>query len=311
MTPDGSGILVDSDAIGSKDWVHRHAVVNGVRLHYVEYGSGPLVVLLHGFPEFWYAWRHQIPAIAAAGYRVIALDQRGYNLSDKPKGVGHYRLEALLGDVLGIIRHAGEQRAVVAGHDWGGAIAWNFAMRHPEAVEKLIVLNAPHPQRFLDEITGFSQLRKSWYMLFFQLPWLPERLLRAGDYAGLANTLRTDPVHPGAFDEADIAHYKQAISQPGALTATINYYRALFRLNPFRYKHSITRIDIPTLLIWGEQDRYLGIRLTEGLEPWVPKLRLERIPDASHWVQAEVPERVNALIVEFLRTTDGCATTSF
>ena len=311
MTPDGSGILVDSDAIGSKDWVHRHAVVNGVRLHYVEYGSGPLVVLLHGFPEFWYAWRHQIPALAAAGYRVIALDQRGYNLSDKPKGVGHYRLEALLGDVLGIIRHAGEQRAVVAGHDWGGAIAWNFAMRHPEAVEKLIVLNAPHPQRVLDEITGFSQLRKSWYMLFFQLPWLPERLLRAGDYAGLANTLRTDPVHPGAFDEADIAHYKQAISQPGALTATINYYRALFRLNPFRYKHSITRIDIPTLLIWGEQDRYLGIRLTEGLEPWVPKLRLERIPDASHWVQAEVPERVNALIVEFLRTTDGCATTSF
>ena len=311
MTPDGSGILVDSDAIGSKDWVHRHAVVNGVRLHYVEYGSGPLVVLLHGFPEFWYAWRHQIPALAAAGYRVIALDQRGYNLSDKPKGVGHYRLEALLGDVLGIIRHAGEQRAVVAGHDWGGAIAWNFAMRHPEAVEKLIVLNAPHPQRFLDEITGFSQLRKSWYMLFFQLPWLPERLLRAGDYAGLANTLRTDPAHPGAFDEADIAHYKQAISQPGALTATINYYRALFRLNPFRYKHSITRIDIPTLLIWGEQDRYLGIRLTEGLEPWVPKLRLERIPDASHWVQAEVPERVNALIVEFLRTTDGCATTSF
>ena len=305
MAQNGSGVRVDADATGSEGWVHRHAVVNGVRLHYVEYGSGPLVVLLHGFPEFWYAWRHQIPALAAAGYRVIALDQRGYNLSDKPKGVGHYRLEALLGDVLGIIRHGGEQRAVVAGHDWGGAIAWNFAMRHPEAVEKLIVLNAPHPQRFLEEITGFSQLRKSWYMFLFQLPWLPERLLRAGDYAGLAHTLRTDPVHPGAFDEADIAHYKQAISRPGALTATINYYRALFRLNPFRYKHSITRIDIPTLLIWGEQDRYLGIRLTEGLEPWVPKLQLERIPDASHWVQAEVPERVNALMLDFLRIPDG------
>ena len=305
MAHNGAGVVVDSETIGSEGWVHRYAVVNGVRLHYVEYDSGPLVVLLHGFPEFWYAWRHQIPALAAAGYRVIALDQRGYNLSDKPKGVGHYRLEALLGDVLGIIRHAGEQRAVVAGHDWGGAIAWNFAMRHPEAVDRLIVLNAPHPQRFLDEITGFSQLRKSWYMFLFQLPWLPERLLRAGDYAGLAHTLRSDPVHPGAFDEADIAHYKQAISQPGALTATINYYRALIRLNPFSYKHAITRIDIPTLLIWGEQDRYLGIRLTEGLEPWVPKLQLERIPDASHWVQAEVPERVNALILGFLRTTDG------
>ncbi len=305
------GVRGVSEATGSESWVHQSAAVNGVRLHYVEYGCGPLVVLLHGFPEFWYAWRHQIPALAAAGYRVIALDQRGYNLSDKPKGVGHYRLEALLGDVLGIIRHAGEQRAVVVGHDWGGAIAWNFAMRHPEAVEKLIVLNAPHPQRFLEEITGFSQLRKSWYMFLFQLPWLPERLLRAGDYAGLAHTLRTDTVHPGAFDEADIAHYKQAISQPGALTATVNYYRALFRINPLVYKQAITRIDIPTLLIWGEQDRYLGIRLTEGLEPWVPKLQLERIPDASHWVQAEVPERVNALIVEFLRTTNGCATTSF
>ncbi len=306
MAPDGTGILVDSAAIGSEGWVHRHAVVNGVRLHYVEYGSGPLVVLLHGFPEFWYAWRHQIPALAAAGYRVIAPDQRGYNLSDKPKGIRHYRLEALLGDVLGIIRHVGEQRAVVAGHDWGGAIAWNFAMRHPEAVDRLMVLNAPHPQRFLEEIMGFSQLRKSWYMLLFQLPWLPERLLRSGDYAGLAHTLRTDPMHPGAFSDADIALYKQAIAQPGALTATINYYRALFRLNPVTYQRSITRIDIPTLLVWGEQDRYLGLRLTEGLEPWVPKLQLERIPDASHWVQAEVPGRVNELMVGFLRT-HGCA----
>jgi pimeloyl-ACP methyl ester carboxylesterase len=304
------GVMVASDAIGSEDWVHQHAVVNGVRLHYVEYGSGPLVVLLHGFPEFWYAWRHQIPALAAAGYRVIALDQRGYNRSDKPKGIRHYGLETLLGDVLGVIRHAGEQRAMVAGHDWGGAIAWNFAMRHPEAVEKLIVLNAPHPQRFLEELPTLSQLRKSWYMFLFQLPWLPETLIRSGDYAGLARTLRDDPIHPGAFSEADIAHYKQAMAQPGALTATINYYRALFRLNPVAYQRSITRIDIPTLLVWGEQDRYLGLRLTEGLEPWVPKLQLERIPDASHWVQAEVPGRVNDLMVGFLRT-HGCAAASF
>ncbi len=305
MAQEGTEVMVDSEAIGSAGWIHQYAVVNGVRLHYVECGSGPLVVLLHGFPEFWYAWRHQIPVLAAAGYRVIALDQRGYNLSDKPKGVGHYCLEALLGDVLGIIRHAGEQSAVVVGHDWGGAIAWNFAMRHPEAVDRLIVLNAPHPHRFLEEITGFSQLRKSWYMFLFQLPWLPERLLRSGDYAGLERTLRNDPIHPGVFSDADIAHHKQAIAQPGALTATINYYRALFRINPFVYKQAITRIDIPTLLIWGEQDRYLGIRLTEGLEPWVPKLQLERIPDASHWVQAEVPERVNALMLDFLRTPDG------
>ena len=294
---------MDSGSIGSADWIHRNAVVNGVRLHYVECGSGPLVILLHGFPEFWYAWRYQIPVLAAAGYRVIALDQRGYNVSDKPKGVRHYRLDALLDDVLGIIHHAGEQSAVVVGHDWGGAVAWNFAMRHPQAVEKLIVLNAPHPQRFLEEITTFSQLRKSWYMFLFQLPWLPEMLIRSGDFAGLERTLRIDPVHPGTFDEVTIGHYKQAIAQPGALSAAINYYRALFRLNPVTFKRSIMRIDVPTLLIWGEQDRYLGIRLTEELKPWVPKLQLERIPDASHWVQVEVPDQVNALMVNFLRTT--------
>ncbi len=230
---------MDSGSIGSADWIHRNAVVNGVRLHYVECGSGPLVILLHGFPEFWYAWRYQIPVLAAAGYRMIALDQRGYNVSDKPKRVRHYRLEALLDDVLGIIHHAGEQSAVVVGHDWGGAVAWNFAMRHPQAVEKLIVLNAPHPQRFLEEITTFSQLRKSWYMFLFQLPWLPEMLIRSGDFAGLERTFRIDPVHPGTFDEVTIGHYKQAIALPGALSAAINYYRALFRLNPITFKRSI------------------------------------------------------------------------
>ena len=140
-------------------------------------------------------------------------------------------------------------------------------------------------------------------MFLFQLPWLPEMLIRSGDFAGLERTLRIDPVHPGTFDAVTIGHYKQAIAQPGALSAAINYYRALFRLNPVTFKRSITRIDVPTLLIWGEQDRYLGIRLTEELKPWVPKLQLERIPDASHWVQVEVPDQVNALIVNFLRTT--------
>ena len=160
-------------AIGTQDWIHRDAVVNGVRLHYVESGSGPPVILLHGFPEFWYAWRQQIPALAAAGFRVVALDQRGYNTSAKPKGIQHYQLETLADDVLGMIHAVGEEKAVVVGHDWGGAVAWAFAMRHPEAVDKLIVLNAPHPRRFLEELRGFAQLRKSWYILLFQLPWLP------------------------------------------------------------------------------------------------------------------------------------------
>jgi pimeloyl-ACP methyl ester carboxylesterase len=289
---------------GADDWIHRNAVVNDVRLHYVESGSGPLVILLHGFPEFWYAWRHQIPALAAAGFRVIALDQRGYNTSGKPKGVRHYAMDALVGDVLGIIHESGEQSAVVVGHDWGGAVAWNFAMRHPQAVEKLIILNAPHPQRFLEEILTFSQLRKSWYILLFQLPWLPEMLFRAGDYAGLERILRTDPVHPETFDVLAIEQYKKAIAQPGALTSAINYYRALLQCNPLKLIREMGLVAAPTLVIWGEQDRYLGVPLTKGLESRVPNVTLELIPDASHWVQVEAPERVNGLMVNFLRATD-------
>lgn len=281
--------------------VHRYADINGVRLHYVDYGSGPLVVLLHGFPEFWYAWRYQIPALAEAGYRVIALDQRGYNTSDKPRGVSHYRLERLVEDVRGLIAAAGESRAVVVGHDWGGAIAWSFAMRHPERVHKLVILNAPHPRRFLDELSSVDQLRRSWYIALFQLPWLPEWLIRAGDYARLEQMLRNDPVRPGAFDEATLQQYKQALDQPGALTAALNYYRAAFRCNRAALERSIRRIDTPTLLIWGEQDRYLGPQLAEGLAEWVPHLSVERMADASHWVHAEVPDRVNALMLNFLQ----------
>src|SRR5215203_1684309 len=177
-------------------WQHREAIVNGVRLHYVGAGTGPLVLLLHGFPEFWYSWRAQIPALVAAGYRVIAPDMRGYNLSEKPAGVRSYMLDTLCDDVLALIHHAGEERATVVGHDWGGAVAWNVPMRHPRAVERLIVLNAPHPGAFLRELRTPAQIAKSWYMFFFQLPWLPELSLRAGGFATLQRTLRTDPVRP-------------------------------------------------------------------------------------------------------------------
>jgi pimeloyl-ACP methyl ester carboxylesterase len=282
-------------------WTHREGVVNGVRLHWVEAGSGPLVLLLHGFPEFWYSWRHQIPALAAAGFRVLAPDLRGYNLSGKPPGVASYRLETLTDDVAGLIAHAGAASAAVVGHDWGGGIAWTLAMRRPEVVRQLAVLNALHPAAFLRELRRPAQLLRSWYMFFFQLPWLPELLLRACNYALLERTLRRDPVRPGAFTEDDIRRYKKALSKPGALTAGINYYRASFR-QLRRMIRETPPIMVPTLLIWGERDRYLGPRLTEALERWVPGIRVERLPDASHWVQQDAPERVNALLVEFLRT---------
>jgi epoxide hydrolase 4 len=279
---------------------HRHALVNGVRLHYAEAGDGPPVVLLHGFPEFWYSWHRQIPALAADGFRVLAPDLRGYNESDKPAGVRNYRVEVLIGDVAGLIAHACRDKAHVVGHDWGGVIAWAVAMHHPAAVDKLVVLNAPHPAAYLRELRTREQRLRSWYVLFFQLPGLPEVLIRAGNFALLERGLRSQPVHPGAFTDTDVQLYKRALSQPGALTAALNYYRAAFRHRRAAYRQ-IGRVTAPTLLLWGERDPYLGLRLTEGLEPWVPDLRVECIADASHWVQNDTPERVNRALLAFLR----------
>ena len=279
---------------------HRYATVNGVRLHYVEYGKGPLIVLLHGFPECWYAWRYQLPALAEAGYRVVAPDLRGYNLSDKPKGVAAYRLECLVADVKALIQALGEDSAVVVGHDWGGVIAWQLAMTDPQVVKKLIILNAPHPQRYLEALKTPGQLFRSWYVLFFQLPWLPELLIRGFGFASLRQRLLNEPVHADAFDEASVKVYQQALAHPGALTGALNYYRAGFRSLLKGLRQPVLPIEIPTLVIWGERDRYLGMDLLEGLEPWVKDLTVERIADASHWVQAEVPERVNERMLRFL-----------
>jgi pimeloyl-ACP methyl ester carboxylesterase len=272
-----------------------------VKLHCVEAGAGPIVVLLHGFPEHWYAWRHQIPALAAAGFRVLAPDMRGYNLSDKPRGVRHYRLDVLARDVVELIRHAGATRAHVIGHDWGGLVAWRVAMSHPTVVERLVVLNAPHPGVVCRGLFRNGQLKRSRYILFFQVPRLAERRFARGDFAILRRSLRRDPVRPGAFSEEEIQRYVEAMRRPGALTAALNYYRAIFRAAPLLLFKSHPRIDVPVLLIWGERDRYLGRHLIDGTERWVGDLRVERIAEASHWVQADAPERVNALLLEHLR----------
>jgi pimeloyl-ACP methyl ester carboxylesterase len=299
---------------------HRHVVVNGARLHYVEASAQDVLapsqaaatakemdtnsrlscLLLHGFPEFWYSWRHQIPALAAAGFRAIAPDLRGYNESDKPAGVGNYRLGLLVADVAGLIEQLAGGRAVVVGHDWGGAIAWELAMRRPERVERLVILNAPHPAALQRELRGVGQLLRSWYMLFFQLPLLPEWLLTAGNCVLLERMLRWQPVWAGAFSPEDIRLYKQALSRPGALTAALNYYRAIPRYRG-EMKQPTVPIAAPVLLIWGMRDPYLGAALTRGLRPWVPNLRVERLLNASHWVQNDAPERVNRLLLEFLQ----------
>jgi epoxide hydrolase 4 len=282
------------------DWQHRQAVVNGVRLHYVEAGSGPPVILLHGFPEFWYSWRHQIPALAQAGFRVLAPDLRGYNLSDKPLGVSAYRLDVLVEDVRALIHHAGEQRVALVGHDWGGVVAWHLAMHQAEVVDKLIILNAPHPAAYRRELRSWPQLLRSWYILFFQVPGVPEQLFTAGDYDVLSRILLRQPVHAEAFTPDDVRRYKQALARPGALTAALNYYRAL-RDPAHRTPKDDALIHAPTLLLWGERDAYLTTRLTEGLKPWVPNLSIVRFPDVSHWIQNDAPQRVNRLLIDFLR----------
>jgi pimeloyl-ACP methyl ester carboxylesterase len=279
-------------------WQHRHAVINGLSFHYVEAGAGPLIVLLHGFPEFWYSWRHQIPALAQAGFHVVAPDLRGYNESAKPAGVHHYRIDLLVGDILGFIRHAGARTATVVGHDWGGVLAWRLAMDHPQVVDRLAILNSPHPAAFFRELRGLEQWLRSSYVRFFQLPWLPECVLAASDYALLERILRRQPVRPGAFSRADIRRYKAALSVPRALTSALNYYRAAWR-NPWNLSN-LRPIITPTLLIWGERDTYLSVRLTKGLTPWVPNIKVQRLPNASHWVQNDAPEEVNRLLLEFV-----------
>jgi pimeloyl-ACP methyl ester carboxylesterase len=281
-------------------WSHRYVRLGGVRFHYVEAGGGPLVVLLHGFPEFWYSWRHQIGALAAGGLRVAAPDLRGYNESGKPAGLRHYRTSVLAEDVCRLIRHLGCDRAAVVGHDWGGVIAWKLAGSFPEVVDRLVVLNAPHPAAYWRELRRPGQWLRSAYILFFQLPLLPEWLLRAGDFALLEAAWRWQPARTGAFSMADIRRYREALARPGALSAALNYYRALFWY-PHDSLAPLPPIAVPTLLIWGERDPYLGLPLTEGLSTWVRDLRVARLPSAGHWVQIDAPARVNRLLLDFLK----------
>ena len=278
-------------------WTHHEAVVNNVLLHWVEQGTGPLVVLLHGFPEFWYGWRRQIPALAEAGFRVVAPDMRGYNLSEKPSGISSYAIGKLVDDVAGLLRHLGAERAHLAGHDWGGVVAWWTAMLKPERVDRLVIANAPHPRVFARELRGPRQLFRSAYAFFFQLPLLPEAAFRRRGYALVERIFERDPRRPGAFTDEDVQRYRAAMSRPGALPAMLHYYRALQRTRRPRAR----TIPHPTLVIWGEQDRALNVENTVGLERYVPNVRVERIPDASHWVLSDAPERVSALMVEFLR----------
>lgn len=278
--------------------VHEIVRNGAVALHVARVGSGPAVVLLHGFPENWTSWRHQLEPLAAAGFTVFAPDLRGYCQSDRPDGVAAYAMKQLASDVAAVVRASGYARAHIVGHDWGGLIAWSFAAAHPELLDRLVILNAPHPGIFRRRVRRPPQLFRSWYAGFFQLPFLPELALRAVGFAAIRALFRRTPARRNAFSEADIDGYIAGLRQPGALTAAVNYYRAALRPGT-RSTQRVTTVA-ETLVIWGEEDVALTIGLLEGLERYAPNVRIERLPGVGHWVQNEAPEEVNRLLIEFL-----------
>lgn len=281
-------------------WQHREIQTNGIRMHYVMQGTGPLVIFLHGFPEFWYSWRFQIPALADQGYRVVAPDLRGYNDTEKP---GHgYDIPTLLRDISGLIEGLGEERAIIVGHDWGGVLAWQFAIDYPQMTARLIIMNAPHPAAMEREIRTFAQLRKSWYVLAFQIPWLPEYVLSRNNANEIGRMLRGAALQKEAFPPSETEKYQQAMSKPGAIKSALSYYRQIVRHRRRAYGGARTlRVDAPTLIIWGVHDIALGIELTHNLDQWVPNLQIRYISDSGHWVQQEQPEQVNRYVLEFLQ----------
>jgi pimeloyl-ACP methyl ester carboxylesterase len=275
--------------------VAREIACNGVALHVVEAGpsEGPLVILLHGFPEFWRGWRHQIGPLARAGLHVVVPDQRGYNLSDKPDGISAYHLEQLGADILALADSYGVRRFHLVGHDWGGIVAFWIAARHPERIARLAVLNAPHPDAFGPYMRRHpGQVLRSLYAAFFQLPGLPERLLSARHHAALARAL-TGSARRGTFTPNDLPAYRAAWARPGALTAMLNWYRALMQ----RPRAAAGRVTVPTLLIWGMRDTALSQGLAGASLALCDDAEVLWQPDATHWVQHEAVEAVNGALI--------------
>lgn len=254
-------------------------------------------MLLHGFPENGASWRHQVSPLVDAGFSVHVPDLRGYGRSDKPPGRTAYRLSNLADDVAAIANSTGHPRIRLVGHDWGGIIAWEFASRSPERIDRLVILNAPHLRLYVRKAWLPPQLFKSWYVLFFQLPGLPERLLAAGDFRLIREMFRRTPARQGTFSEEEIDGFVEAMRQPGALTAALNYYRA--NLLSRGAKGQEEEIKAPTLVIWGERDPALSTTLLDGITRVAPNTTLLRLPNVGHWVQNEAPEEVSRAILEF------------
>jgi pimeloyl-ACP methyl ester carboxylesterase len=279
---------------------HENVTTNGVRLHVATAGpeDGDPIVLLHGFPEFWYGWRHQLGPLAEAGYRLVVPDQRGYNRSEKPSGVDAYALDELGRDAVGLLDALGHDSARFVGHDWGAAVTWQVLLAHPDRVERAVAMNVPHHAVFQEYLTGRpSQMCKSWYMFFFQLPRVPELVFGADDWRVLRWFVDTSN-REDTFTTEDLDRYREAWSRPGAFTGMVNWYRAMFQADT-EAPPTMT-VEPPTMLVWGTQDPYLHREMAPASVDHCRDGRLELFEDATHWVQHECADRVNDLLLEFL-----------
>jgi pimeloyl-ACP methyl ester carboxylesterase len=307
-----TGNSVDKKEVKSAMLKHDYADVNGVRLHYVTAGKGKLIMFVHGFPEFWYEWKNQL-AEFGKDYQAVAPDLRGYNLSDKPTELDQYKIATLVEDIRALGDHfSHNKKFILVAHDWGGAVAWAFAIAHPDYLQKLVIVNAPHPGVFTKLLASDpKQQAASQYMLMFRSD-KAEEMLSGNNYAGLVNAVLGAGLKNGVFTEDDKQTYIKAWSQPGALTGGLNYYRAN-RVGPpspdpkqtstgnFAVDPSALMVKVPTLVIWGEKDTALLTGNLDGLDQFVPQLTIKRIADGSHWVIHEQPAEVNAAIREFIR----------
>ena len=277
---------------------------NGLRFEVDTCGTGDrLALCLHGFPEHSFSWRYQLPLLAELGYRAWAPNLRGYGNSSRPEGVEAYDLEHLMADVAGLIDASGCQEVVLLAHDWGAVIAWHFAIRRIRPLTHLIICNVPHPGPARKALRrGLAQLKKSWYIFFFQVPRLPEWLLGQSDARSVGDAFRGSAVDKSRFPDEVLEVYRRNAATPGALTAMINYYRALVRGGGAKRQQAAGYpvIEVPTLMVWGEDDVALTKETTFGTDEWVRDLTIRYLPRVSHWVQQEAPEAVNAMIRAFL-----------
>ena len=280
---------------------HESIKTKGLRFEVTTAGAGDkLALLLHGFPECAYSWRYQVSLLARMGYRVWAPDLRGYGKSDKPESISEYAIDRLERDVADLIDASGAHSVLLCGHDWGGMIAWHFAMYRLRPIDRLVVMNVPHPACFYQRARTLRQLRKSWYILFFQIPWLPEFLLSRHDCALVARAFTGMAVDKSAFPRDVLDVFRKNACQPQALTSMLNYYRAAPRSARIHRQRGFPRIEVPTLMIWGERDSALGKELTYDTGQYVSDFIIRYLPDVSHWVQQEAPEVVNEMLDAWL-----------